>query len=107
MLNFQFTDKERYNTLTVDEKSINDAYVFGCLAIDMSRITEDNAEEWQLRYAFAVDLNGAYYYVNGKEYRPTIKDVRKRIGLTTNCSQRTRKQFYAKQIAYWERNNTY
>ena len=68
------------------------------MVVDMGEITEKNAEEWHWRYSFASKLNGSIYQVNGKDYIPTLDEIKKRIGLSTNVSIRTRKQFVAKVI---------
>ena len=101
-LNFQFTNLEQFNNLTEEDKKWNDAFIWGCMIIDLGEITEKNAEEWEWRYRFMVKLNGAHYYKRvGKEdvpYIPTIEEVRKRVGLHTNVSNRTRNQFIQKQV---------
>ena len=78
---------------------MNDAFVWGCMWVDLRGITEKNVAEWQSRYQFAVANRGAMYYVNNKDWIPTVDDVRKRIGLTTNVSNRTRKQFEKKILS--------
>jgi hypothetical protein len=97
-LNWQFTDKNRFQKLSDSDNDWNGAFIWGCLITDMRDITEKNAEEWRWRYAYAVNLNGpSYYRPDGTPFIPSKDEVNKRIGLTTNCSQRTRKQFVDKQ----------
>ena len=103
-LNWQFADKAKYAAMTKDDKALNDAFIWGCLCIDMGDITLKNAEEWQWRYAFAVKMNGAYFYVGKKEWIPTLDEVKKRIGLHTNVSTKTHKQFIDKMVRIYSDN---
>lgn len=107
MLNWQFADTERFNKLTEEEKKWNDAFIWGCILVGLKGITEKNAEEWEWRYKFMVKLNGASYYARvgkeDKEWIPTLEDIKKRIGLTTNCDQKTRNQFIQSQVRIYSR----
>lgn len=104
-LNWQFTDKERFAAMTEQEKKINHCFVWGCMFIDLGQITEKNAQEWHERYVIANEKIGPFYYEAGsaqKPWVPTLGDVQKRIGLHTNVTTKTRKQFVnkiARQIA--------
>lgn len=103
-LDWRFTDAERFAKLTDEEKSFNDTFIWGMMAVGLGEITEKNAEEWAWRYAYAVRLNGAFYYVDDKIYIPTVEQVRKRIGLSTNNHpNKTRRQFIAMQARIAER----
>ncbi len=97
-LNFNFTDKVRFNQLTDEDKKLNDVFIWGCMAVCLREISEKNAAEWQWRYAFAVNLNGAFFYNKEEPYIPTLEEVKKRIGLSTNADNKTRKQFIAGQV---------
>lgn len=83
---------------------MNDAYIWGAMLVDLRDITEKNAEEWAWRFAFASKLNGAMFHTTntktGKrsDYIPTLEDIKKRIGLTTSVSPKTRAQFVAKMV---------
>jgi hypothetical protein len=109
-LNWQFTDKARFDALTDKEKKDNEIFVWGCLIMDLGEITEKNAEEWHWRFAFASKLNGPYYYkmdAEGKRdhpYIPTLEEVQKRIGLHTNVSNKTRNQFVTKMVKQFKPN---
>jgi len=97
-LNWNFNNKEKFNQLTEDEKNLSDAFIWGCMGVGLGEITEKNAEEWQWRYAYACKLNGPYFFVNDNPYVPTLEEVQKRIGLTTNCfPNKTRNQFLQQQ----------
>lgn len=100
-LNFQF-NKESFEKMTADDKAVNDAFIWGCMLVDLREITEKNATEWHWRYCFATKVNGAIFTVADKPYIPTLEEVRKRIGLHTNCSERTRNQFVAKVVRLFD-----
>ncbi len=107
MLNFQFTDNEKFNSLTVDEKKLNDTFIWGCMFVGLANITEKNAKEWQWRYEYSVKLNGPSFTIDGKPYIPTIEDVKKRIGLTTNCfPDKSRNQFVQSQARIYNHSNS-
>lgn len=95
-LNWRFTDEAGFNSMSDKDKELNDAYVWGCLAVDIPDITDKTADEWCKRYAMYTLLLGAMYEVDGKPYVPTVDEVRKRIGLTTNVTAKTRAQFIKK-----------
>lgn len=99
-LNWEFTDKTAFNTLSKEEKEWNDVYIWYCMFLDMHGITEENAKEWLYRYNLYNKLFGESYYKtsDGKPYTPTLADVKKRAGLHVNVSQKTRKQFEAKVL---------
>ncbi len=105
MLNWQFTDKKRFDLLTKQEKEFSDVYIWGCMFVGLGNITEKNAEEWQWRYEYMVKLNGAHFTIDGKPYIPTIEDVKKRIGLHTNCfPNKTRNQFIQSQARIYDKS---
>jgi len=102
-LNWQFTDKARFKKLTKEEKEQNDCFVWAALFLDIRDITEKNATEWVWRWTFGNKLNGPYFYrmkdgVAGEPFVPTLAEVKKRIGFTTNVSTRTRRQFIDKAV---------
>lgn len=107
-LNWQFTDKARFDALTPDEKKVNTCFVWGCMFVDLGSITEANAKEWHARYLFVDKISGPFYYETQTDdekenkiqrpWSPTLDDVRKRIGLKTNVTTKTRSQFAKKVI---------
>lgn len=104
-LNWQFTDKARFDALTEEEKKMNEPYIWGCMFIGLAEITEKNAEEWQWRYEYSCKLNGATFYLDDKPYIPTIEDVKKRIGLRTNCfPNKTRNMFIQQQARIYSKS---
>lgn len=102
-LRWEFTDKEAYAKLTDEDKALNDCFVWGSLFLDIRDITADNANEWVWRWTFGTKLNGAYYRnADGTPFIPTLEDVLKRVGLSTNVPTKTRKQFIAKVVKHYE-----
>lgn len=102
-LNWQFTDKARFKKFTKQERQENECFIWCALYLDLRDITEKNASEWVWRWTFGSKLNGPYFYrmKDGKRqepFVPTLADVKKRIGLTTNVSTRTRRQFIDKAV---------
>lgn len=105
-LNWNFTDKERFNKLTEEEKKLNDSFIWGCLGIGIGEITEKNAAEWHARYCFYVDVLGAMATVDKKPWIPSLEDVKKRIGLRTNIfPKETDAKFTKKVFDSWKRDN--
>lgn len=96
-LNWQFTDKERFKGIKGDP--MNDLFIWGCMMVDLGQITEKNAVEWQKRYALYDRLYGPFYYADKERTTslvPTLEQVKARIGLTTNVTNRTTAQFMSK-----------
>lgn len=102
-LNWRFTDEKRFKAIPKDERCFNDCFVWAALFLDLRDITEKNAKEWVWRWTFGNKLNGPYFYrmkdnKRQEPFVPTLADVKKRIGLTTNVSTRTRRQFIDKAV---------
>ncbi|RDJ35734.1 MAG: hypothetical protein DWQ19_13025 [Crenarchaeota archaeon] len=78
-------------------RNITDAIVFKTMAIGISEITEKNYVEFYQRIRVWEQAFGAsmYYSEQGKrhEWPITLFDVKRRIGLFTNASRLTEKQF--------------
>lgn len=93
-LNWQFTDRKRFGKIS--NPKANNTFIWGCLLVGLMEINEKNAEEWRDRYHFYDALCGPFYYRRKKPYRPTLAEVKERIGLRTNVSHETGTQFRAK-----------
>ena len=105
-LNFQFTDKQKFDALTEQEKEQNNCFIWWSLLLDLNSITEKNADEWLWRIKFATQLNGPTYLNSDKTpYIPTLDEIKKRIGLKTNVSNKTRNQFIAKEVRIYSSDN--
>jgi hypothetical protein len=83
-------------------KPLTDALIWLTMAVDIGHITEKNADEFYRRVAMIETLNGASLSkwnaeTEKHEARPiTLDDVKAHIGLSTNVSTKTAKQFDAK-----------
>lgn len=100
-LNWEFKDKSRFDKLTDEEKKLNNSFIWGCMFIDMGDITEKNYREWHARYLFANRAIGPFYHtenMDGKmvSWEPSLSQVEARIGLHTNVTTLSRKQFFGK-----------
>lgn len=72
--------------------------IWATIAVDLGEITAKNVDEWQFR------LNCiALVYGDASWAEITSEDIAKHIGLSTNVSNRTRKQFMAKMAKSLER----
>lgn len=108
MLNWRFTDQSRFDAIPESERHWNDAFIWMCLALDMRSITQENVGEWIWRWNFYSRVIGPSYWrvgtdgKRGGEYLPTRLEVEARIGLETNCSQKTRRQFVDRLVRSFE-----
>lgn len=92
-LNWNFTNKTGFSAMNEQDQARNDLYIWGCLFVEMREITEKNYMEWYYRHTFHSKLFGNFYL---DDYKVTPDEVKKRIGLVTNCSDKTRNQFVKK-----------
>ena len=84
-----------------------DALIWLCMMLDMRGITKDNVDEFWFRLTMWREIGGEYFsYVKDfdKEeigispWEITKADIEACIGLDTNVSQKTRKQFVNRQM---------
>jgi hypothetical protein len=74
------------------------ALIWGTIAVDLGEITAKNVDEWKFR------LNCIGLVYDDKTWAEiTREDIAKHIGLSTNVTSRTRKQFIAKMAKALER----
>jgi hypothetical protein len=78
-----------------EQLQITDTLVWATMAIGMNKITADNYNEFYARLYLSQKLDG--------DVTVTKADVKRRIGLTTNASTLTRKQFTDKKIQLFYR----
>lgn len=98
-LNYDFREVKDFDALHEDEaqRAINDALVWATMWVDIGHITEDNWQEfatrihmWETTFSpHLIDGDGEAYYI-----KPS--DVKRRIGLRTNVSQKTTNQYRTK-----------
>lgn len=74
--------------------TITDSLFWACMATEMSGITEKNYQEFYIRISMWEDTVGPFIMTQKDgHYFITPDDIERRIGLTTNVSQRTSKFF--------------
>ena len=82
-LNFNFAKVADHEALHSDERewSITEHLIWSCLAVEMSGITEKNWKQFAQRYI-------AYHKVRNtpENGMVSVADIKRRIGLVTNCS---------------------
>lgn len=102
-LDWDITKCKNVEQLKGDKWPATNCIIWGCLTVDLAGITEDNIDEWEYRLEMAnIMMGGALGVkdVEGKseEWNPSRQDLIDRIGLRTNVSTRTRKQFEKKMM---------
>lgn len=81
---------------------VTDRLIWATMGIGMSRVTEDNYEEFFKRLALYETLILGWDWQD----RTTLADVRKHIGLTTNACSKDEKpaSFHKRMICSWEQS---
>lgn len=94
-LNYNFSKVKDHEALHEDqmEWGKTDTLIWMTMAVGLGEITEKNYVEFYARVKFIEKLNGAMAHTKDGDYFFTIDDIKRRIGLETNVSQWTRKQF--------------
>lgn len=84
-----------WKQLQEEESGITACVVWATMFVGIPRITADNAAEFARRVHVWEDVNGR---IRSDDKRITLADVERRIGLWTNASRETRRQFEAKVL---------
>ena len=94
-LNYNFSKVKDHEELHKNdgEWGKTDTLIWMCLAVGIGDITEKNYVEFYARVHFLEKIIGAMAHVGKEEYFFTIDDIKRRIGMSTNVSNMTRKQF--------------
>jgi hypothetical protein len=74
--------------------------VLATMSIGINEITESNWEEFFKRVNFSEKAIGTFYYESGEPLFIKEQDVKRLIGLHTNASKKTKKQFLQQFIHY-------
>jgi hypothetical protein len=72
---------------------VTEALIFNSMAIDIGLITNDNAAEVFARTRILESVNGEMLIKSGKGTMITIEDIRAHVGLSTNVSFKSRKEW--------------
>lgn len=94
-LNYNFSKVKDHEELHKNDSEWGktDTLIWMCLAVGIGDITEKNYVEFYSRVHFLEKISGSMAHVGKEEYLFTVDDIKRRIGLTTNVSNTTRKQF--------------
>lgn len=94
-LNWNIEKCDNYKELTEEpEWSFTNSLIYGSMFVGIPEITKDNYKEFYARYHLMEALNGTFLMEDGgKPLFLTLEQVKRRIGLSTNASRYTRKQF--------------
>jgi hypothetical protein len=96
-LNWDITNCNNYKELQSDtEWGITNTLIWATMSVDMGDITESNYVEFYSRIKALEAVFGALANSSDGSYFITIEDVKKRIGLSTNVSDKTTNQFFKK-----------
>ena len=77
--------------MTKAEKDLYTTLIWATMAINMDKITEENAEEFAFRTNF-LEITNRYV---------TVDEVKTFAGLTTNATKLTTKQWQTKVKKFW------
>jgi hypothetical protein len=111
-LNFDFANmiervgREEYDRITTSPSTrgkesqkwhpVTDALIWATMHVDLGSITEKNVDEWTWRISLYQRLRGPYMKQKDGAFRITRKDIENHIGMITNVTDKTRRQWIAK-----------
>lgn len=72
---------------------VTNAIIWAGLSLDLSSITEENVDEWTYRALLLQHATGAFLSTAEGPVFLTEEDFRSHIGLRTNCTTRSRKDW--------------
>ena len=104
-LDWSIVECKNWEELKSDEEwPITEAIVFATMVVDLGRITEKNVDEFFTRLVMAESVCGMqlYKWDDEKKYKKsllTYSAVRRRIGLNTNVSDKSRAYFDKRMAA--------
>jgi virulence-associated protein VapD len=80
------------------EWAISESVIWATISLDLSKIDEDNLDEWEWRLAVFQKLHGSFMRKNGKPYYLLREHVERRIGLRVNVSNVKRNDWIRKLV---------
>ena len=83
------------------ERAITQAIVFHTMSIGINRITDENAEEVARRIRMVESVHRPSLMDENGPRWIDIKDIRRRVGLSTNASSITKRAFDARLKREW------
>jgi hypothetical protein len=84
---------------------ITESIIWTTIIVDLGEITEKNLDEWRWRLAFLSQFDqGLLIIEDSKPRNPTKEELTAHIGLSTNVSTRTRREFIKRWVDVLSRN---
>lgn len=81
--------------------AITDTLIWMTMAVDMGRITEDNWRDFLTRIRLLEKLQGAFMHKGGEPYYLKARDIRRRVGLSTNVGTKTMAVWRNRIVKQW------
>ncbi len=100
-LDWSIEKVENWKELADDqqERVITDTVVFGCMAVGIGKITEENWHEWYARFAWIEKHDGPWMRDGDGPLKMKPEWVKRRIGLSTNVyPHETRSQWIGRLL---------
>ena len=72
---------------------ITSCLIWSGLMTHLGAITEDNVNEWEFRLRLITDLNRSILSREETKNKFLYEEIKAHVGLTTNCDNKTRKQW--------------
>lgn len=94
-LNWNIEKCKNYKQLTTEKEwNVTNSLIWATMAVQIGDLTAKNADEFYRRLHI-IEQEGTFLNRAGKPYFITLADVKKRIGLSTNVNNSSRKDFEA------------
>lgn len=103
-LNFDVSKIKDYQRVTTDPANkskwhpVTDALIWKTMSVDLGSITEKNIDEWEYRLKVLRLMDGPEFEHHGKKVCLTREDLEMHIGLVTNVTTKSRKQWLARIV---------
>ena len=100
-LHYDFSMCNSRESFTDRDMHMLDRLIWGTMVVDLGRITNANIEEWLFRMRFGDAVLGEYFVMRYPGEEPVKigpEHLRKFVNLTTNVSDKTRKQWLKKVV---------
>jgi len=114
-LNWDITDINNYEELmsvwdderdcqTNSEWTKTDSLIWLCMSVDLRGITEKNYLDFYGRVCVVDAAVGVSMRIKGEDYKLTLQDIQRRIGLSTNVTDHSLTKFLKKAESVCELN---
>lgn len=93
-LTWNIGDVDDFEQIKSDEEwPVTEALIFATMAVGIHHITESTVDEFVRRLSMWQEVAGGMLWQYGENWFITEDDVRRRIGMSTNASSRTKTEF--------------